>query len=369
VPARHGIVADRRLNQHGVGTESFSNASHLKGPTLWREAAGSGRSVAALAWPTTVGAKIDLLLPDLEPQPNQTWIGAQTGFATPAVLAMAKEEGADDPRMRLPGSPRDHMLVGVACRLFGIAQPPGLMLIQLSQTAPAIAVGGVDTPVTDAAFRAVDDEIGRLVECLRDRDMLAHTALVVLGDHGATSVHSVVFPNIAMAAAGLLTPDQVGAHVIQWDALVRSNGGSAFVYARGADDAVLARQVLDDLAARTQAFRIVSAEEMLRRGADPAAWFGLEAEPGFIFGDAARGIAIEPFGGKGGWGYFPGTPAMDSGFVAWGPGLRRGVRLPRMRLLDVAPTLAPLLGVSLEGVDGRILVGLLRFPARGGGRD
>ena len=33
-----------------------------------------------------------------------------------------------------------------------------------------------------------------------------------------------------------------------------------------------------------------------------------------------------------------------------------------MQLTDVAPTLAPLLGLELGGVDGRVLVGVLRLP-------
>jgi len=53
---------------------------------------------------------------------------------------------------------------------------------------------------------------------------------------------------------------------------------------------------------------------------------------------------------------------MDAGFVAWGPGIARGLRIPVMELTDVAPTLAPLLGLSLDGVEGRVLVGVLRLP-------
>ena len=368
VPARHGIVADRRLGKRGIGMESFSNASQLRPPSLWAEVTASGRSVAALAWPSTIGAKLDFILPDREPLRTETWLEAQIGYATPRLLAIAQQEGAEDPRMRLAGSPRDHVMVSVACRLFEAEAPPDLLLLHLSQTAPAIAIGGVNTPVTDAAFRSVDAEIARLIRCIRSRDLLASTSIVVVGDHGVASVHSVVYPNIAMAAAGLLTPEQVGSNIVHWNALVRSNGGSAFVYAREAEDAMLARQVLDEVAVRTGAFRIVSAEEMLRQGADPSAWFGLEGEPGFIFGDAARGILVEPFSGRGGWGYLPENPAMDTGFVAWGPGFRRGVRLPRLRLVDIAPTLAPLLGVSLKGVDGRILVGVLRLPRVGAAR-
>jgi arylsulfatase A-like enzyme len=57
-----------------------------------------------------------------------------------------------------------------------------------------------------------------------------------------------------------------------------------------------------------------------------------------------------------------GETAPPTGLVAFGRGIRPGVRVPRMTQLDVAPTLAALLGVRLEAASGRSLVGLLRVP-------
>ena len=51
---------------------------------------------------------------------------------------------------------------------------------------------------------------------------------------------------------------------------------------------------------------------------------------------------------------------MATGFVAWGPGFRGPLRVPRMREIDVGPTLARLLGVELAGAEGAAMVGLLR---------
>jgi hypothetical protein len=50
---------------------------------------------------------------------------------------------------------------------------------------------------------------------------------------------------------------------------------------------------------------------------------------------------------------------MDAVFAAWGCGIRKGIRIPAMDQTDVAPTLARLLGVSLDGASGRALVGVL----------
>jgi hypothetical protein len=50
--------------------------------------------------------------------------------------------------------------------------------------------------------------------------------------------------------------------------------------------------------------------------------------------------------------------------VVFGRGFRRGVRVPEMTQLDVAPTLAAGLGLAMDGTEGRALVGLLSGSRR-----
>jgi hypothetical protein len=358
VPARHGIVSDRQL---GDDDALRSDASLLESPSLWKLAAEANLRVAALSWPTTVGAAIAWNVPDVEPRGRPpSWFAALAGKAKPEVLALVKAAGGDRSEAQLPGSARDAVLVDVACRLFAGAggAPPQLLLLQLSQTRPVLAARGASAPETRAAFRAVDDAIARLVACA-GKD----TAFAVMGDHGALPVHTVVSPNVVLAEAGLLTPSDRGPGLVAWTAVARSNGGSAFVYAKASQDALLARRALDQTAARSGAFRVVSADEMLALGADPDAWFGLEAEPGFLISDDVQGPLLRGTTARAGWGYLPSRREMDAGFVAFGTGIARGVRVPEMRQTDVAPTLAPLLALSLDRPDGRVLVGVLRLPA------
>ena len=360
VPARHGIVSDRQL---GDDDALRSDASLLESPALWKLAAEANLRVAALAWPTTVGAEIAFNLPDVEPRGRPpTWFAGLAGKAKPEVMALVKAAGGDRGDVQLPGSARDAMLVDIACRLLAGAESPQLLLIQLSQTRPVLVARGAGAPETRAAFRAVDDAIARLVACAGQG-----AAFAVMGDHGALPVHTVVAPNVALTEAGLLTPSDRGADrgagLVAWTAVARTNGGSAFVYAKAKQDAVLARRALDQIAKSSGAFRVVSADEMLALGADPDAWFGLEAEPGFLISDDARGPLLRGTTARAGWGYLPSRREMDAGFVAFGTGIARGVRVPDMRQTDVAPTLAPLLALSLDRPDGRVLVGALRLPA------
>ena len=362
-PAGHGVVANHRLGERGVGHERYSGAAELRAPTLWRQAALSGLRVATLGWPSTVGAKVASNLPDVEPtRSGESWLDALRHHTDARMIALADAAGARAPEVALPGAARDRLLIDVACRLMEDPRPPQLLFVHLAQSSAALRSCGAGAREARAAFARVDQELARLVTCTHAQGRLADTTIVAVGDHGVMSVHTRVSPNAALAEAGLLTPIRNGQGMVQWDAVTRSNGGSAFVYARKGEDAVLARRALERKAEQTGAFRVVTAQEMKSLGADPDAWFGLEAEPGFVFSNDARGPFLRAAATRGVGGYLPGHREMDAGFVAWGPGIARGLRIPVMELTDVAPTLAPLLGLSLDGVEGRVLVGVLRLP-------
>lgn len=58
-------------------------------------------------------------------------------------------------------------------------------------------------------------------------------------------------------------------------------------------------------------------------------------------------------------GYVHTNPKMDALFVAGGTGIRKGARLERIRNVDVAPTIAHLLALSLEA-EGKVLEEILQ---------
>jgi arylsulfatase A-like enzyme len=51
---------------------------------------------------------------------------------------------------------------------------------------------------------------------------------------------------------------------------------------------------------------------------------------------------------------------MATGFIVAGAGVRAGESLDRVRLIDVAPTAARLLGVPAPEVEGRVLAEFLK---------
>jgi Type I phosphodiesterase / nucleotide pyrophosphatase len=361
-PRSHGIPADQRLGERGVRSERYWHASQLRGAALWQLAAERRVPVAALDWPVTVGADLDALLPDVAPtRRGERYADVLAGAATPALAARVRDAGEEGEAAAEPGPVRDRLLVDMACDLARGERPPALLLLRLTETEPALRRAGPRSAEAGAAFSGADAELGRLLACFDAAGLLADAAVAVVGDRGFEPVHTAVRPNVALAEAGLVRTEPEGG-VEAWAAYARSNGGSAFVYARDEQRAVEARRVLEETARRTGAFRVVGAAEMSRLGADPEAWFGLDAAPGFAFENPARGALLVASAERGGSGRLQGSPSPA--FVLFGRGFRRGVRVPEMRQLDVAPTLAAGLGLEMERAEGRALVGLLAGAGR-----
>ena len=87
-------------------------------------------------------------------------------------------------------------------------------------------------------------------------------------------------------------------------------------------------------------------------GGDPRAAWAIDMNDGYYLRWGYRGALFEPVSG-GGHGHDPRRPALHAFFLAAGPGITPGSSLPVIRLTDVAPTVAKILGVELRGVEGR----------------
>jgi hypothetical protein len=84
----------------------------------------------------------------------------------------------------------------------------------------------------------------------------------------------------------------------------------------------------------------------------------LAAKEGYAFDSrhAEDLVTDVPAGSSpGAHGYLASEPAMNAVFVAWGAGIKRGAKLQVVRTIDLAPTMAHLLGLELKGAEGRLL--------------
>lgn len=363
-PDRHGLLGDEPVGPRGVQIADIASEKRIRGIPLWRAAAASGQSVVALNWPSTLGADISLLLPDLgvpRNDPEQRWFEELRGEATPWLVERMRELDETLPELRWPTTAgRDWLVERLACEIARQPETPALWLLAFEHSGTALARDGPGSDGARSGLAGVDAAIGRLLECFEEADLGDSTAWIVVGDRSFFDVHTIVYPNVALERVGLITPSPLrNSGISRWQAYVRSYGGAAVVYAADEADALLARRALEEQAARTRAFRIVSAGQLEALHADPEAWFGLQGEAGYGIGKSVRGLLIQATQRKGLGGYLPSKPGSSVGFVAWGAGLRPGIRVPSLSQIDVAPTVAALLGFGLGGTDGRPVEGIL----------
>jgi predicted AlkP superfamily pyrophosphatase or phosphodiesterase len=86
----------------------------------------------------------------------------------------------------------------------------------------------------------------------------------------------------------------------------------------------------------------------------------LSALPDYSFGNEAEGNYVTGIDEGGTHGYLNTDPKMQAIFVAWGAGIASGVRLGKISNLDVAPTIAAILGIEMKTAKGHALREILK---------
>jgi len=187
------------------------------------------------------------------------------------------------------------------------------------------------------------------------------TTIFVVSDHGFKTYHHVIHPNALLRQKGLLRSAE------DCDGWVISEGGTAMVYVTREEHR---QEVL-------AAFRTpIPGVSQVIAPADYAKWGYPKATPNGRMADLVLAAANDygfdgAFNGEvntdvaagaspGGHGYLNTDSDMDAILVAWGAGIKRGARTTAKPNVDVAATVAKLLGLEFPGIQGKPLADFLK---------
>ena len=352
-PARHGILNNYVFDERGRFDDWYWYAESIRAPTLWDVAKGK---TAAIHWPVTVGAAIDVNFPEYWiPGSDKSWREVRKDVVTPELFAAVESELGPLPEASIDDEPLEELVFDMAALVLE-RERPELLLLHVFNADTQQHRYGLEHREVAKAFELVDRRLGRLRDEIAQLGLADETLFVVTGDHGFIPTHTRIHLNVELRKAGLL---RVGADgvVEDWRALVWPSGGSASIVLKDPGDGA-ARERLDALlndllgGSLGNAVTRVPRIELDRLGAMPGVAAALEAEEGFIFGNALDGELFTPSADLGYHGYLPTRAGMHTGFLIVGPGVRRGVRIPRMHQVDIAPTLAHWAGWELPSAEG-----------------
>jgi Type I phosphodiesterase / nucleotide pyrophosphatase len=345
LPAEHGIYTNLSSREPGKNPRDwFWFASAIKEPTLWDEAHEHHLISASVAWPVTAGASIDWDVPEIWDPAKPAAANALyvAKFMNPAV-ALELLTALGPPH---PGTEDDANRVRIAS-YFLTEHKPNLTLVHLEGLDEAEHAAGPASPRADQALERIDGHIAELLDAVKKAGLAASTDVFVLSDHGFLPVERHIRPNVLLAKAGLLTVDAAG-NVTGGKITTVANDGSFFIYwPKGSELGAAVDAALEPLREQGLAWAVLDRQALHDLGADPQANLALDAPTGAEYLSEATGALVEPLSRQEGThGFLPFRSGLEASFIAWGPDVKAGVDLHRVRMTGVAPTILEALGIK-----------------------
>lgn len=325
-PAAHGITTNRAPDPLAKNLDGYRwYAEDFTAPTLWDRVEAEGRTVGLVTWPTTVGADVTYLVPEIWRAGTADDQKLVRAMSTPGLLdAVERESPALWEHFVLPEL-HDEAPFAIARHLVDRVD---LLMVHAWEIDDAQHAHGPWSAEAVAAIEGADALLGELVA----RVDLARTFVVIVSDHGFEPVHTQVRLNALFVERGLITLDGDGKPTAARVTLAAS-GGTAYLYL---EDPSARAEVEDALAAMGDAVaNIIGPPTISELGGDPTADYLLVAAPGHQFSERRVGPIVLPSSGKGDHGMLPANAPMLASYVAVGPGITRD-DLGTITLIDVA---------------------------------
>jgi len=368
-PAKHGVVGNNYFDRESgkrvtlIADPVFDKDQIVKVPTIYDAAKADGLKTAAIRWPATRNAKsLDWTMPDVGPEK------LLKEYSTPSLLAECADAGLPLDRFsRAKVRGDSHASLDAAyTRAFNLIlreHRPNLALLHIINVDHMEHLRGPQSEEAYTAIKESDELIGEVWNELK-RDFPGRATLLVVSDHGFSPIQRLILPNVILKNAGVF---KEGEAKNNGNVYVVPQGGSAFIYIRNTEKRKeLLRQVSQAFQGVEGVSKVIGVNDYKKYGvADPkvdphAPDLILFAKLGYAFGDTAAGAL--PFQDKpergGTHGHDPNIPELHATFVAWGDGIKPGARLGEITNLDVAPTIAKLLGITYRA-DGKVLTKIL----------
>ncbi len=377
-PAKHGIIGntviDRRTGEQVVYTRDpvLDKDESVRVPTLYDVVHQAGMKTAGISWPATRGAKtLDWAIPAMDGDKILE-------YTTPGLVDLLDAAGISIRRLpqwsRMPREysvMQDAVYAQITSYILAEKQP-NLVIIRLRTVDAMQHYHGPSVEEAYWALSNADDRIREVWEALQRRPLAGRSSLFVVSDHGFAPVRRQIHPNALLRQLGLIEVNP-GGELINRKAWVHSPRGasSAGVYVFDRDKlSEITAQLKTRLAELEGVDRVLDATEFTQLGLPhpdentQQPDLMLAAESGYTFNDEydAEEIVVPVVAGafRGMHGHLPDHRFMHATFVAAGAHIRAGVKLEQISVLDVAPTMAAVLGVELPTAEGRILAEILR---------
>lgn len=361
-PRRHGVLGNWMINRETGEAFHPTNKAHreiVQAPTIFDAAKAKGLKTAALFWPESKDdPSIDYNLPEVFTPEHKADIRA----VDPGMLNELREAGIPiDYYFRWFGGERqgagDAILAESAAYILR-RYKPALLAIHILVTDQMQHKYGPHHYLSQAALTMADYCVGILRRGAEEAGIADQTAFIITADHGFHSVHWEANVRPVFAKAAIL--DKIRLHGGGWTVAVELTKN----FDRLTDMQAL-QNAFSELRRLKIVRRIVSPDEMHDLGQprfeeskyvqghyllipDIDTYLVVDANSS----SAARRRKESPSHSHG---YLPQHPRMYTSLVLSGAGIKQGVTIGHTQNINIAPTIAHLLGLEMKNVSGKVL--------------
>lgn len=364
-PEKHGVLFNGLPQRHGAGelvqvTPEKTQQDLVRVPLLFDILKEKGIASAAINWPCTAGStSLTDNFPDVPNSLRYTNAQLKDELAS-AGLLQRFDNGT--------GIVRDEIWTEAACMAIRARKPQLLVLHLLNVDSTHHRFGPRSDPGYTAAA-LTDALVGRVLRALDEAGIREKTAVFIVSDHGFIAIKKSVRPNVLLRKAGLL--ELKGNKIVSAKAHVIPEGGTGMVYLTDPATAEADREKVRKLFEGAEGVSAVLGPEDYARFHYPLpaqhremADLVLAVEEGYTVNGSAAGdeFVVPNQNTTGSHGFLSTEPQMNATFVASGAGIKAGTGLKAVENVDVAPTVARILGATVDQSTGRVLEEILDDP-------
>jgi hypothetical protein len=348
-PARHGIWGNTTFDPESTNQSGwYWYAEDVKADTLWDAAARKGIITASVGWPVTVGQRnIRYNIPEYWRARNLEDYKLLRALSTPELYDAVDQQLRSIPQTEAGILAHDAIFAQAAvCAIEH--QHARLVTLHLSSLDEEEHMHSPFSPQACQALVELDKQVG-----LVEKAAIAaypDAVIAVVSDHGFVRTDHRVNLMVPFVGAGLIQP---GSHASDWKISIFPAGGSAAIVLHDPHDQTTeeaVRKLLHELAANSAngIAAVLEKPEIDKFGGFPNATFVVDLQPGYQLGYASQGELITPAPSTGSHGYLPSHPEMRAALFLRGQSIAAGRNLGVIDMRQIAPTLAEILGVTLN---------------------
>lgn len=363
-PAVHGIYNNGIFDPMGEHMGAWHWFANRKAKTLWEAAKEAGYVSASVAFPTSVGAKGDYIAPEF------WWDGSSLdssfidAVSKPQGLIFEMEEEIGTYAGGLDLTPEGDVqrFKGAMWVLEHKLRPelqlrPFFLSAYFASFDESAHQNGVYSMEAAEALEKIDAMLGQMIDAVH-RMTEGHVVVCVCSDHGTIDNRYNISPNVKLREAGLIEADEDGT-VRSWQAWSQRAGGMSEIRLKDPGDEEARRRLaaaVEELAADPESgiLEVVDHRGAMERGGFPLAEYVLVSRKGYEIRDNVTGpYCTTKLHQKAQHGYSEKFEEMRASFMLEGEGIRAGEDLGSMELIDIAPTLAAIMGFEMPQAEGR----------------